>query len=151
MEKIKRLLLLFCCGCILYGLLEDLLPKKGVFAAVRVTAALYLILLVLSVGRGQTELLTSANAFSVGVPSISFEADADAVNEKTALVLQEKLADALREGGFACELTSVRFDENETDGGVTLTVTASEQEREKIQRLCNGMLGFTAAYIWTGE
>ena len=152
MDKLQRLLLLFCCGCILYGLLENLLPKKGVFAAVKAAAVLYLILLVLSAGQGQMTFSFFPDAFSDAVPPLAFEADAAAVNEKTAVVLRERLADALRESGLACELTAVRLPKDETESdGVTLTVLAQEQDREKIRCICDGMLGFAAAYIWTGE
>lgn len=147
MAVLRQWVLVFCCGCILYGTMENLLPRRGVYPVIKMVFTLYIVLILLSPAGAAAALRTTGAsqtpASSVTVP----QADVLAGAAKT---LQETLQDALRQAGLTVQLRRVQLEGSaETVTGVRLLFSdATPQERQAAQILCDSLLEMEAAYEW---
>ncbi len=148
MNTLCRWVLLFCSGCILYGLLENLLPRRGVYPVIKTVVTLYILLVVLSpvgsLGGGQLPPLPpAAENWQPG-------ADSDLFWQKTAQALQTQLSQALADAGWQSRLLAVEVQTREDQvTGVALRLwLAPGEQAGAVQQLCDSLLDVPAAYSW---
>lgn len=147
METLRHWALLLCSGCILYGLLENLLPRRGVYPVIKTVAVLYILLILLSPARSVDALL--GQEVAPAPPVEVSDASMDGFWQKTAQDLQQRLQQALTAAGLDAQLLNVRL---QTDGGslqqVQLYLRRGTAEDQAVRQLCDSLLGFAAAYEW---
>lgn len=149
MDGLRRWMLLFCCGCILYGLLENLLPRRGTFPVIKAAVILYIILILLSPVHGIRMPLPEIREYSFSAVQEA-PLPQDAVLQSAAAVLRQKLEKALAACGQEAVLTGLWLDGSAAElTGVRLRLQAGAQtDKAKVQRLCDGLLGMEGAYEW---
>ncbi len=151
MEAVRHWLLQGCSGCILYGLLENLLPRRGVYPVIKAVVTLYILLVLLSP-------VHSIGDLEVQLPQLPEESAAAALPGQTqqqfwdtaAGVLQAQLTEALASAGCRARLLAVV---PQTDGDTLLSVelrlsAQDSADKAAAQALCDSLLELPAAYIW---
>lgn len=149
METFQRWILLLCCGAVLYGVVENLLPRQGVFPVIKAVLTLYIILILLSPGKMMPEPVLA----EITVPAVTTEPSVDeqsSVLEKTAVLLRMKLTDALREQGVNVQIAEVSLQQRGQEiQTVALRLRAGEEtDCAAVERLCDGLLGVKGTYEW---
>ncbi len=150
MEGLRYWVLRLCCGAVLYGVLENLLPRQGVFPVIKMVTVLYIILLLLSPVQGQLwqHPLLPQPAQQVALPAE--ETVKETVRQKTADVLQQRLEQALAAQGKGARLASVQLcGEGDCIGSVRLRLRADGTvDKAAVEKLCDSLLGVEGAYEW---
>lgn len=150
MQALRQWVLLFCSGCILYGLLENLLPRRGVYPVIKTVAVLYILLVLLSpAGSLGAAALPQVPAAPSAAESA---ADDSGFWELTAKTLRQDLAGQLAARGWQSEVLAARLQARGAQLAVTLWLRLAEgEDAEALCRLCDSLLGVPAAYRWEGE
>ncbi len=149
MEGLRYWVLRLCCGAVLYGVLENLLPRQGVFPVIKTVVVLYIVLLLLSPVQEQLwEQPLLQPAQQVLLPAE--ETGKESIRQKTADVLQQRLEQALAAQGGGAQLLSVQLrGEGDCIESVGLRLRADDQvDKAAVQKLCDSLLGVEGAYEW---
>ena len=146
MELLQRWVLLLCCGAVLYGAVENLLPRQGVFPVIKMTAILYIVLILLSPVKHAEKVTFELPELPQGV-SVQTDEMQQAVLKRSALLLKEELSEALRADGQDVQVAGLTV--SETDGTVHVLLYAGEHaDRTAAEQLCNERLGVKGNYEW---
>lgn len=153
MDELRRWVLMLCCGCVFYGMLENLLPRRGAFPVIKAVAVLYIMLMLLSpVGklRPDKSFLPDLSVSSGGAV---LQQETDGFTQSAADVLRYSLVEALKAEDVGATLQEVRL---QCSGNEIRSVhlvfqvlsEMTEEDKLQIQQFCDGLLGMEGAYEW---
>ncbi len=150
MEKLRHWVMLLCCGCILYGLLENLLPRRDTFPVIKAVAVLYIVSILLSPAQSLVALGTGWERQAPETVATAPVLRQDAFLQRTEQLLYASLAEALQTQAPEAELLFLRLEGDEaqiTEVHLKLRVPETV-DREEIRRSCNDLLGMEGNYEW---
>ena len=146
METLQRWVLLLCCGAVLYGVVENLLPRQGVFPVIKAVAILYIVSILLSPIQRVKSTVPEIPTLSQSAAVQSEEAQR-MVLEKSAALLKAELSEILYAAGQDVQIEKLIL--SETDAAAHIFFVAGEQtDRSEAERLCNEWLGAKGNYEW---
>ena len=145
METLQRWVLLFCCGAVLYGVVENLLPRQGVFPVIKAVAVLYIVLILLSPIKNVEQTVPKLLEMPQSVSPQPEDAQR-AVLERAAVLVKERLASALRAAGADVRIGEVVL--SQTNGSVYVLFCGGAEARAEVERLCDEQLGVKGVYEW---
>lgn len=146
METLQRWVLLLCCGAILYGVVENLLPRQGTFPVIKAVAVLYIVLILLSPAKSVGEVSLELPEVSQDL-SVSMQEPEQTVLNRSAVLIKEFLTQELCAAGLDAPIEAVTL--SETDGTVRVLFCADEgTEQSAVERLCDEKLGVKGIYEW---
>ena len=148
MEALRRWILLLCSGCILYGLLENLLPRRGVWPVIKAVAVLYILLVALSPVQslalpenGWPPLEEASSALPTD-PAVQ-----EAFWRQTGEELQKTLSQALEEAGVDARLLEAKLSGENASVQLRLWVR-DEAAQAAARQLCDSLFETAAEYEW---
>lgn len=146
MSALQQWMLLFCCGCVLYGVLENILPRKGIFPVIKTVIVLYILLILLSPSGFRSVIK------NVRLPDfqqeISLPDTQSGFDESLRRVLQQRVAAVLAVSGENARV--VRLELSIRNGQISQVSirlhTEGECDRQKLMQLCDDCLGLEGSY-----
>ncbi len=149
METFQRWILLLCCGAVLYGVVENLLPRQGVFPVIKAVLTLYIILILLSPGKTLQEPVLAEVSFPIMTQEVSLT-EQSAVLDKTAALLRGKLSNALQEQDVDVQITEVSLQRHgqEIRSVILRLRSGKETDCAAVEQLCDSLLGVKGTYEW---
>ncbi len=150
MEALLHGILLLCCGCILYGLLENLLPQRGLYPVIKAVVTLYILLILLSPVQSIGTPLRVREEAPLTPPTVETQGAQQGFLRQMSAALQKTLSDALLAAGEDVRLLRVEVQGTGTRiEAVRLFLQAGENgDVASAERLCDSLLGMEAAYEW---
>ncbi len=151
MENFRHWVLLGCGGCVLYGLLENLLPKRGVYPVIKAVIVLYILLLLLSpagsVGAWETDRSPAQMPADSSLPQEELQ---NVFWQRTALEVNQTLTAALAKNHLPVQVLEVMpLCENNALKELHITLFAVQPvDAQTVQAVCDSLLEVPAAYIW---
>lgn len=150
MSGVRQWVLLLCCGCILYGIIENLLPRKGVYPVIKAVFTLYILLILLSPVKtvfGSSGYLAQNN-FSAAESVTASEVSTENFLNKTEAILQTKLENGLESSGLDVQLETLEVSGNQENiDRIFVRLRLGENTTQsQAEQLCNDLLGVKGVY-----
>lgn len=140
----------FCCSAILYGIVDGITPKKGVYTALRVFMILYFIVLVMSgLSGARTDEISAILSAEYATVTAEKEMQQQA-RDSDLLILKTVIDRQLIQGNRKLHVKQIDLTGNEANRlEITLDGTVSTQEQQVVTQELQEYLGRKVTVYFT--